>query len=439
MFSIEKAAEHLSRAVQFPTVSYQDPKKMDAAVFSSFETFLEESYPLLHQKLSKRVINGHGLLFHWPGKSSDKSVLLTAHYDVVPADAKGWPFPPFSGQIHEGKVYGRGSFDDKSSLIAILEAVTACLEEELIPAVDIYLAFGFDEEVGGAEGAAKIAEYFEEEGLRFDFVLDEGGAVADGSMMGISKPVAVIGIAEKGNSSFRLQFHGEGGHSSTPPAETAVSEMARFIREVQAHPQRPHLTETVKAMLKATAPYHPGIQRFILAQPDLFEPLLVRVLMKNRQTAAMLRTTTAFTMAEGGISHNVLPTEASCTLNLRILQGDSIQKAIARLESFGIPFELSPIMREEATKASDLESKAMEGLRRSIARIFPDAVITPYLMVGSTDCRHYEKVARNSYRFQPVRVSEKELALMHGKGEYLSLDNLETMVSFYRDLIKNLS
>ena len=448
MSDLQRAAGHLSRALQFATVSHQDSRQVDWPIFTAFEKYLEEAYPLVHQNLEKTVVNEHGLVFRWKGRKSEeseksegdeKSILLTAHYDVVPADSEGWPYPPFSGEIHDEKIYGRGSFDDKGSLIAILEAVTSLLEEGFVPPCDITLAFGFDEEVGGALGAQKIAAWMETEGLYFDHVLDEGGAVADGSMMGIEKPVAVIGVAEKGNSSFVIHFEGEGGHSSTPPKETAVSTMARFIREVQSKPAKPRLTPTVKAMLKATAPYRHGIQRFILAHPDLFAPLLIKILQKNRQTAAMLRTTTSFTMAAGGVSHNVLPEKASCTVNLRILQGDSVAQALQRFRDIGIPCQVEAILQEEPTAASQLEGPAMEHLRSSIASIFPEAVITPYLMVGGTDCRHYARVCRNAYRFEPARVSEKELSLMHGKGEYLSLKNLKTMIEFYETYIRTLA
>lgn len=448
MSDLQRAAEHLSRALQFATVSHQDSRQVDWPVFTAFEKYLEEAYPLVHQKLEKTVVNEHGLVFRWKGRKSEeseksegdeKSILLTAHYDVVPADSEGWPYPPFSGEIHDEKIYGRGSFDDKGSLIAILETVTSLLEKGFVPPCDITLAFGFDEEVGGALGAQKIAAWMETEGLYFDHVLDEGGAVADGSMMGIEKPVAVIGVAEKGNSSFVIHFEGEGGHSSTPPKETAVSTMARFIREVQSKPAKPRLTPTVKAMLKATAPFRPGIQRFILAHPDLFAPLLIKILQKNRQTAAMLRTTTSFTMAAGGVSHNVLPEKASCTVNLRILQGDSVAQALQRFRDIGIPCQVEAILQEEPTAASQLEGPAMEHLRSSIASIFPEAVITPYLMVGGTDCRHYARVCRNAYRFEPARVSEKELSLMHGKGEYLSLKNLKMMIEFYETYIRTLA
>lgn len=440
MPNITPATEHLSQALRFATVSNKDISRMDLSLFSAFEDFLEKTYPLVHEKLEKRTINDHGLVFRWPGKNRGKPVLVTAHYDVVPAtDGSGWPFSPFSGQIEDGKIYGRGSFDDKGSLIAIFEAVSALLDESYQPPVDIWFALGFDEEVGGAHGAQKIAAFFREQGLMFDYVLDEGGAVADGAMMGIEKPVAVIGVAEKGNTSFRLTFKGDAGHSATPPGKTAIGEMGRFIREVEKNPQKPRLTETVKAMLKATAPHRKGIAGFILAHPGFFAPVIIKILMGNRQTAAMLRTTSVFTMTESGTAHNVLPQTAECTVNVRILQGDSSDAVFKRFQAIGIPFSAETLLRDEPTKASDLDSAGMKHLRRCIAAVFPDAVITPYLMTGGTDCRHYDQVTKNAYRFLPARVNEQELSLMHGDGEYLSIQNLNSMVDFYTLFLRDIS
>lgn len=439
MSHISPAAEHLSQALRYKTISHKDISKMDLSQFSAFETFLEETYPLIHEKLEKKTVNDHGLVFRWAGKDSSKRVLLTAHYDVVPVRDSGWPFPAFSGHIEDGKIYGRGSLDDKGSLIGILEAVTALLQESYEPPIDIWFAFGFDEEVGGAHGAQAIAAVFLEKGIAFDYVLDEGGAVADGAMMGIEKPVAVIGVAEKGNTSFKLTFKGDAGHSSTPPKKTAIGEMGKFISAVEAKPQKPRLTETLKAMLKAVAPYRKGIEKFVLAHPGVFAPIITRILMGNRQTAAMLRTTYVFTMTEGGTAHNVLPHSAECTVNVRILQGDSSDAVLNRFRAIGIPFSAEKVMGDEPTKTADLNSQGMNHLRTCIASIFPDAVITPYLMTGGTDCRHYDQVAKNAYRFSPFRVSEQELDLVHGDGEYLSRENLESMVEFYTLFLRGVS
>ena len=438
MPDIMQAARRLSQAIQLPTVSHSDPALMDMAAFDAFGAFLADAFPLVHRQLEKAVVNGHGLVYRWKGSSGLAPVLLTAHYDVVPAEDGGWPYPPFSGEIADGYVFGRGSLDDKGSLMAILEAVTALLQEGFVPRRDVYLAFGFDEEVGGARGAQQIAAHFQQQGLLFDHVLDEGGAVADGAMMGIAKPVAVIGVAEKGNTSFRLTFTGEEGHSSAPPAHTAVSRMAELVHRAGKSPPRPRLTDTVCDMLRAIAPHKPGIAGRLMARPRQFAPLLMGTMLKSRQTAAMLRTTQAFTMASGGSAHNVLPQTASCTVNLRLLQGDSVQSALQRLRSHGIPFEAQAIQQAEPTRASDTASPAYLHLTDCIARIFPDAVPTPYLMTGGTDCRHYEQVVKNSYRFLPARANEEELARIHGRGERLSLDNLRDMIAFYTLYLRSL-
>ena len=435
---IDRAVQHLSQAVRFATVSSHDKKLVDTSTYVAFAAFLKEAYPLVHQHLQQTTVNTYALVYRWPGKTDKRRVLLTAHYDVVPADAQGWSVPPFAGVVQEGNIYGRGTLDDKGSLIAIMEAVTNLLEEGFVPPHDVYLAFGFDEEMGGAEGAKQVVAYFQAQGLRFDYVLDEGGAVADGAIMGLTQPVAVVGVAEKGNTSLELTFSGAEGHSSTPPRDTAVSTMARLIDKVQRRPMKPRLTGTVKAMLKTVAQHKRGIQRLVMGHPEVFAPLIKKSMLKNRQTAAMLRTTMAFTMASGGSAHNVLPQTASCTVNVRLLQGDTVEGVLDSLRSHGIPFEVNNIQVSEATRASDIEAEGMRHLCRCIAAVFPGAVATPYLMVGGTDCRHYEQVADNCYRFLPARVTEEELGLMHGRGEYVSVENLATMISFYTLFLQEL-
>ncbi|NLC72919.1 MAG: M20/M25/M40 family metallo-hydrolase [Ruminococcaceae bacterium] len=432
------AAYNLSRAIRIKTVSNSDISKTDKDEFSAFEAFLAEAYPRFHKELKKTVINKHGLLYFWKGSGDSLPVLITAHYDVVPADDKNWPYPPFSGEIADGKIYGRGALDDKGSLISIIEAAEELLCEGFAPKRDIYFAFGFDEEIGGDNGAVKIAEYLKKQNIKFEYVLDEGGAVADGSMMGIEKPIAVIGIAEKGNSSFRLTFAGEEGHSSAPGKNTAIAKMAKFITYTEEKPPKTRLTPTVTAMLKAIAPYKKGISAKVLSRPEMFEPLIVRIMQKSKQTAAMLKTSIAFTMTDAGHAHNVLPKSASLTANVRILQGESVSSVIKYFRASKIDFDLDIITKSEPTSPSDLDSAGMGHVKACVMKVFPDAVISPYLMTGGTDCRHYQAVAKNTYRFSPMRLKERELSLVHGSGEYLSLDNLEKMIRFYTMFIRGL-
>ena len=435
---LDRAVKHLSQAIQFATVSKEQPADMNFDVFEEFIAFLESAFPVFHEKTTRTLINDYALLYRWPGKEDSSPALLTAHYDVVEANEKDWSFPPFAGLIEDDRVLGRGAIDDKASLIGLLEASTSLMDSGFIPRHDIYFAFGFDEEQGGQLGAKAIALHLKEQNIRFRFVLDEGGAVANGKMMGVTPRIAVIGLAEKGNTSYRFTFKGKGGHSASPPASTAIGKMAAFIRDVETHPRKPRLTDTVVSMLQAVAPYKSGFEGILLSKPKRFARLITRIMTKNSQTAPMLRTTVAFTMADGGSGHNILPPTASCVANIRVLQGDTLEEIRSWLESFGHTYEITPILENEATSVSSTDSEAWTLLNACIAEVFPDAFAVPYLMTGGTDCRHYEGVVDNSYRFSPYRLDPEDLAAVHGIDEAISFENLKNMIQFYKSFIQEL-
>src|SRR5437773_2152768 len=221
-------AQRLAGALRFKTISYQDSSQFDAREFDGFQRYLRTTFPKLHAALKLEKVNGYGLLYEWPG--SDPSVppiVLLAHQDVVPVEPgteTRWTEPPFEGRIAGGYVWGRGALDDKGSLVGLCEAVEHLLGAGAgaKPRRTVYLAFGYDEEVGGRRGAARIAELLASRNVHPEFVLDEGGALTNGLIAGVSAPVAVVGIAEKGYVTVGLTAQAEGGHSSMPPDETAV-------------------------------------------------------------------------------------------------------------------------------------------------------------------------------------------------------------------------
>ncbi|NLC89060.1 MAG: M20/M25/M40 family metallo-hydrolase [Clostridiaceae bacterium] len=433
------AIKHLQDAIRLATVSHSDPYEADWSAFREFGEFMAAAYPLIHEKMELQRVNDFGLVYRWPGSSEEKPLLLTAHYDVVAATDEDWQHPPFSGHDDGEKIWGRGTLDDKGSLIAIMEAANSLLEADYIPPYDIYFAFGFDEEVGGELGAQEIANYFQKKKIHFRYVLDEGGAVTEGKSLGVAPDLAVIGIAEKGNNSLRFLFRGEEGHSATPPKSSAVGKMAAFIHDVENKPPKLRITETLAATLGALAPFKSKAEAFVLRNPQLFAPILARILLKNKQTAAMLRSTIAFTMTEAGTGHNILPRTASCVANIRILQGDTVEGILDHLRSLGHDFEIAEkIMINEATAISDVNGEGMQHTKETIAKIFPDAVALPYLMVGGTDCRYYDQVADNAYRFLPNKLSGKELDTMHGRGECISHENFYKMIEFYTEFMLNL-
>ena len=443
--SIEKSIRRLQGAIRIPTCSHPNPQDTDWSLFLDFIHYLESAYPDIHQDLHRRVINDYGLVFHWQAsESKDKEqieampVLFTAHYDVVAATDEGWTHPPFSGYDDGSRLWGRGSLDDKGSLISILEAVDELLLTGYRPPRDVYFAFGFDEEQGGRLGAQKIAAYFKEQNIHFQYVFDEGGAIIGGSMMGVEPSLAVVGIAEKGNNSFRFNFEGVQGHSSMPPKHTAIGEMAAFIQAVENKPFPLRLTPTVEEMLKALAPYKKGMTGKALANPALFFPIIKKVLLKNPQTAAMLRTSVSFTMTQAGTGHNILPKNASCVANVRILQGDSVQSVKEYFKSFGFDYSIEPLLENEPTGISDVHSEAMQHITACIKKVFDNTVPLPYLMVGGTDSRYYGEVADDSFRFLPCRLTSEELGSMHAVNESISHENIAGMIRFYRTLLETI-
>jgi carboxypeptidase PM20D1 len=440
----DRPAESLSQSVQFQTISFQDPAQVDQSLFLAFHEFLAKRYPLVHQRLKKEVVNGLSLLYTWEGSDPQaRPVILCAHIDVVPiapGTMEDWTFPPFAGQIADGFIWGRGTMDDKGSLIAILEAVENLLAQGFEPRRTIYLAFGQDEEVGGAEGAVKMAELLAARGVRAEYVLDEGGFVIDGKMLGISKPLAAVGIAEKGYLSVELKVKTEGGHSSMPPAHTAIGILAGAIVRLENRPFPARLEGVPEKTFVALKPELPGYMRFAIGNRWLLSGVIKKMLSRMEATNAMIRTTTAATIIGAGTKENVLPQEARAVVNFRLLPGDRVDQVVERVkqviddsrvsvEALGTPRETSVI--------TDTNSEGFKIVRRTIGDLFPEAVVTPLLVLGGTDSRFYDQASDCILRFMPMRVSEEDQQRAHGTNERVSVDNFQEMVEFYAKVIRN--
>src|SRR5438093_217598 len=293
----DRVAEHLAAAIRFRTVSHQDPAEDDRAQFAGLRALLARTYPKVHRSLVRELVNGDGLLYTWKGAdASAKPVLLMAHQDVVPVEPgteATWAHPPFDGVIADGFVWGRGALDDKASLVFLMEAVESLLAEGFRPRQTVYLASGFDEEVGGLQGAARIAALLATRGVRLGYVLDEGLLVSQGVVPDVQEPVASIGIAEKGYVSVELVAETEGGHSSRPPPETAIGVLAAALDRLQRRPMPARLRGAPRREMQALAAHMPFRQRVMLSNLWLFGPLVVRALEKTPTTNALVRTTLA--------------------------------------------------------------------------------------------------------------------------------------------------
>jgi carboxypeptidase PM20D1 len=438
-----EALARLGRAISFPTVCTQDYTGTDFAPFEAFIAFLAEAYPLFHKTCSLERVNRYALVYRWQG--SDPSLppmMLTAHYDVVPVEAgtEGeWTHPGFSGELAEGRVWGRGTLDIKSQLTAHMEAAEALMREGFVPQRDFYFVYGQDEEIGGRNGAYKAADYFAEKGIRLEGVLDEGGFAVSGVIKGVAAPLALIGIAEKGFCNYELTLGGPGGHSSMPPAHSALGNAAKLISRIEDKPLPPRLSPPVTQMLRNIAGEMGPAVRMAMANLWLFKPLLLGLLSKSPVTNAMIRSTFAATMAKASDAANVLPQKAQAVINVRILPGDTVAGVEAHIKKLAgdLPLSVRTLVPEEPSQVSPATGGVYRRITDLIAEIYPGVIATPYLVMGGTDARKYYRVCDNVYRFTPVLISSEEQRMVHGTNESISVSNYGRMIYFYRRFIGN--
>ena len=433
---IDIYSEKLSRMVQIETIS--DRHNPEIEKFLTFHKLLEELFPKVFATCEKVEIDGN-LLLKWRGQSSKDPIMLISHMDVVEATGE-WKYPPFSGIIADGKIWGRGSADTKCSLMAILQAAEEMISEGYVPACDIYMGSSCTEEIGGT-GAPKLANWLKEHGVHLFMLCDEGGSIIQDPIGGVKGHFAAVGIFEKGYGDVKFIAKSNGGHASAPGKNTPIPRLAKFISCVEKKtPFRVAFTPAVTAMFTRLAPYVGNFGlRLVMANLWLFSPLLKKVMpMISAQAAAMLQTTIAFTMQSGSSGYNVLPQEASVCANMRYIphQGtDESIKIITELaKKFGLETEV--IYRGYPSKSLDLNGEAFAITQNTIAKCFPGIGILPYVVTGGTDARFYDGVADSCVRFSPVNYGPEQMAGMHGLNENIEAGCLPGAVDYYKEIIK---
>ncbi|WP_369962053.1 M20/M25/M40 family metallo-hydrolase [Leifsonia sp. EB34] len=416
-------------------------EETDWAAFDAFVAALPALYPRLHSAL-EREQHGHSLLYRWRGTGDGAPTVLMAHYDVVPATDEGWQHPPFGAELtgsgDERVLWSRGTLDDKGALVAILEAVEALVTAGHTPAADVYLSFGHDEETVGS-GAQAIVAALAERGVRPALVLDEGGAVVDGIFPGVTKPIAVVGVSEKGITSVRLTVEQHGGHASTPPRMTATVRLARAITRLNDRPFPARLSDTNLQMVETLGAHATGPLRAVFTRARRLKPALVAVLGRlSDETRAIVRTTTAVTQLSGSLAANALPETASAVVNVRIAVGSSVAATLAHLRRA----IHDPLVRIEAVDASEpspvspTTGPEWEEVAASIAAVHPDAVVTPYIMLGASDGRHFTAISDAVYRFTPFEMSGEERGTLHARNERIRVATWLRGIRFYESLLR---
>ncbi len=436
-------AQHLSGALKFKTIWDLDLTKIDYTEFQGLKDYFEKTYPLVNSKLEKHVINDYGLLYVWHGSdSSKKPILIMAHQDVVPAPVEGWTHDPFSGDIADGYIWGRGAIDDKGSLIGMLEAAEYLLKDGFQPTRTLYIASGCDEECTGMQGAGKIAQYLRDQGIQFEAIQDEGTIVSKGALPGVSQPVALIGTAEKGYLSIELIAQSQGGHSSVPPKQTNVGIIAAAVNELEENPFPTHLMGPSAGLFEYVGPKMSLPYKILFANRWLFGPLIRQQLALQPVTAASIRTTTAPDMFQGSPADNVMPSKATAVINFRILPGDSIKYVIDRVTAIinDQRVTVRPITEfsREPLPISSADTWSYRMISKTYLEIMPDVITAPFIMVGGTDSAKYADMSPNVFRTLPQRLYGDDVNLLHGINEKISLANMNEMVNWYIRLVHNL-
>lgn len=435
-----QAANHLAEAIRLRTVSMDDGEVAGEA-FAAFHELLARNYPKVHQSLRLEPVATHSLLYTWAGKNPNRSAILIAHQDVVPAadDDSGWKFPPFEGRIADGAVWGRGALDDKLNLIGMMEAAEILLRQGFTPEGTIYFGFGHDEESAGT-GAEAIAKTLESRGVHPDLLVDEGGAIVTGMLPGLAKPAAAVGIAEKGYLDLELSAEGAGGHSMAPPPHTAIGTLSDTIVALEKNPLPARLTPILKGTFDYAAADMPFATRLLVRNLWLFGGIASGYMASNPVLAGQVRTTIAVNLIEGGTKANVLPSKATAVVNFRILPGDTVDSVIAHVRTIvgNRPVKLRKVSGSDPPPTADPSSAGGRLVAATVRQVFPEAVFVPVLSSGATDARHYGRLTPNLFRFSPNPLTDETIKTMHGRNERIAVSDLERLVKFYLQLLQNL-
>ncbi len=452
-FDANTVANHLAEAVKFRTISWQagapaEDVAASQAAFVAFRDWIEATYPNVSKALTREIVGDYSLLYTWKGSDPAlKPILLMSHMDVVPVvpgTEKNWTHEPFAGDIADGHIWGRGTLDTKGGIIGMLEAAEALIAKGFQPKRTIMFAFGHDEEIGGTNGNAKIAALLAERKIELEFVDDEGGMISNGALAGIDAPVALVGIAEKGFVTLELTAHSPGGHSSGPEPvkETAIGRLAHAIERLGDNsPFESGLDETTRGAVLGMMPGMPFMRRMAAANLWLFEPIVERAMAATPSGAALLHTTIAPTIINGGIKDNVLPPEAKARVNFRIHPRDTVEGVLEKVKRAIGDDQVDVIAvpgGREPSPISDMAGTQFAQIKRALEVVRPGVIVVPNLVIAGTDSRYYFPLTKNVFRIIPFELGEGDLDRFHGTNERVSVASARQVADYFYTLMSTM-
>ncbi|MGM0547304.1 MAG: M20 family peptidase [Bacteroidota bacterium] len=439
-----KAIDRLSEGVQYQTISLEDTTEIDYQSYDRFIDYLKTSYEGVHQNLERKRIGEYSLLYKWEGTNPDlKPAMLMGHYDVVPVKSGAdtlWKHPPFEGEISDDFLWGRGTLDDKSGIMSIMEAVEYLTEEDFEPERTFYIALHHDEEVGGVRGAQSISDHLEEKGIELSYLVDEGLPIAEEIIDNVDVPLAMIGIASKGSVNIELTYNQDGGHSSMPPRSSVIGTLSNAVNRIERKPMKASYRGLIVETFEPLIPYMSYTQRLAFNNTWLFRAIIKSKLSKNAATNAALRTTAAKTIFEAGFKENVLPVDGRVIINFRVHPNDSIEDVEEyvrdRINNSNINVHVMDRARNPSP-VSSTKAAPYKMLKSTIEESFEEALVSPSLFIAASDARYFHDLTPNIYRFRPIRARHEDRSRLHGIDERIGVENYIEMVEFQIRLIEN--
>ena len=434
-------AATLKNMIDCKTVWTKDDE--NEAEYKKFYQVISKSFPLLHSK-AKHLVFGSGCFFYMiEGENPKKNILLMSHHDVVDG-GDGWDTDPFCATEKDGALWGRGTVDTKTPLFAELQAAEELLAEGYdFSGMNLYIGSSHNEEVSG-DGMVLAADYFRREGIRFDVILDEGGAITTGMIPGVSAKSAVVAVHEKGRHLYRctVRENSQGHGGLNPSSGSPAASLSEFISQVnRSRIFKPSFAPEVKATFTRHAPYMSFPLNVVFGHFSLFSPIIKKIMAKIPQAAAMISTGITFTTLHAGSEEtpHIKAKEAQANLFLRCVREETLHKELETVKKIAAKYgvEIEEIMRDYC-EPSSFDSPAFRTLEELLHENFPDVIVAPFLLTAGTDARRFTGLSDNILRFAPIDLNKQQFSSIHGKNENITIQNIGQCVLFYKDFIQRI-
>ena len=432
-------ADTLKRMVDCKTVFTRDGSNQ--ASFDRFYRVIGESFPTLTANAERLCFGSGCFIYVIRGKNARKNVMLMSHHDVVDG-GEGWDTDPFCATIKDGALYGRGTIDTKTPLFAELQACEELMREGFsFEEINLYIGSSNNEEVCG-DGMVLAAAYFREQGIHFDAILDEGGAITTGMVPGVKQKSAMVAVHEKSRHLYRCTVcQNEKGHGGLNPTDdNVISRMSAFIQEVEhARIYKGSFSPEVRATFERHAPYMDFPLNVLFGSFSLFSPLLKRVMLGIPQAKAMLSTSISFTTISAGSRDDpqIRAKKAEATMFLRCVREDDLYQGLEKIKQIAARHGVDiQELERDYCRPTSFAARPYQLLEEVLHENFPDVIVAPFLLTAGTDARRFSDVADSILRFAPIDLDKAQFASIHGSNEHIKIHNIGQCVCFYKDFIK---